>query len=281
MITTRDTVFDRVAVDHLTKDGSRVYWRLRDDFADPQPHIFQLQTGESGVPEADDWTDVGDPVTDVFQAVDDTQREFAISQTSHYRVVLTTDLGEYISQPASCWARLSRHDWLNARAVARRELLRHRVDASEPGWLFKRRKLTPVVTDPNVVDPLTGEVIKTMNTVGIGTGRLGGYFDPVPFWIDQMPGPRYARRDENRGHVDDIAAQGRCLGFPQLDHNDVWASATGDARFALHKVTPVASIKNVPVVVEVEMRRLSPTDPIFELPLPPAPKLQTVERAEI
>jgi len=281
MVATRNSVFDRVAVDHLIEGGSRIIWRLRDDFSVPTPHVFQLQAGESGIAEADDWDDVGSPVTDTFLAVDSSQRDFAISQTAHYRVVLTAGSGTYISPPVACWARLNRHDWLNARAVARREALRQRIGAGELGWLFKRRKLTAPVTDPNVVDPLTGEVISTINTVGVGTGLIDGYFSPVPFWIDQTIQPRYSRRDPQRGQVDDAASVGQCLGFPQLDHGDVWASATNDARFTLHKVTPVLHVRNVPVIVSVEMKRMSPSDPIYDLSLPDTPALQTVERAEL
>jgi hypothetical protein len=278
---TRDNVFDRVVVDHIVAGDTRVVWRLRDDFVDAQPHTFRLQTGESGVAAADDWLNVGSPVVDSFLAFDPTQRDYAITQTSHYRVKLTTAVGEYFSQPAACWSHLHRHDWLNARAVVRRELLRHRVASSEPGWLFKRRQKTAKIVDPHIIDPLTGEVIKTSNTVGIGTGCIGGYFSPVSFWMDLQPTARYSRRDESRGQVDDINTLGRAVAFPQLDHGDVWASSTGDARYAIHEIRAEALVRNTPIIVSASLRRLSPSDPIYELPLPPRPALQTVDRWEV
>jgi hypothetical protein len=275
-----DTVFDRVVVDHLSASGTRVSWQLRFDFPDPGPYDFTLQVGESGISAADDWADIG-TITDGFTLTDSEARDISVTPTTHYRVKLVTDAATYYSKPEPSWGTMHRRDWLRACAVARREMLRLRLAASEPGWLFKRRKKTPVVTDTRVVDFLTGEVRVTKNTASIGTDRIGGYFTPVPHYIDLDPAERYAHRDPERGNVDDVKTIGRCLGYPQLDHGDVWASATGDARFQIHRVRVVTAFRNVPVVVSVEACRLSPTDPVYELVLPDPPMLQTLNRAEL
>lgn len=284
MVATRDAVFSRVTADHVLKGGTRITWRLNQEFlaTAPAPLTFQLQLGESGIADADDWADVGDAADDVVFLLDEeaVQRDFSVHPTSHYRVKLTTAFDTYFSPPVGVYGRLHRNDWLEARAIVRRENLRNKVRAGAYGWLFKRRKRTAPVTDPGVVDMLTGEVTRTINTAGVGTELLGGYFAPAAFMVDFTPNERYARRSEQQGHVDDTMQLGRAIAFPELDHGDVWVSATGDARHAIHRVRTVAAIRNVPIVVAVEMKLLSPTDPIYELPLPEVPPLQTLGREE-
>lgn len=275
-----DPVFDRVVVDHLSAGGSRVAWRMREDFADPAPWYFELQVGESAVQSADDWDTIS-AVVDGSMLVDDTQRDISVNPTTHYRVKLVSASGTFYSKPEPSWGTTNRRDWLLACAIARREMLRLRVNAAEPGWLFKRRKRTPVVPDTKVVDFLTREIRSTRNTAGVGTDRIGGFFTPVLHYLDLDPVARYSHRDADRGQIDDVVTLGQCLAFPQLDHGDVWATSTGDARFQLHEVTTLSAFRNVPLLVSVKAAKLSPSDPIYELALPDVPALQTADRAEI
>jgi len=275
-----DPVFDRVVIDHLHAGGSRVSWRMREDFADPSPWQFELQVGESAVQSANDWSTVAS-VTDGGVLVDDTPRDVSVNPTTHYRVKLVSESGTYYSKPEPSWGTINRRDWLLACAIARREMLRLRVNAAEPGWLFKRRKKTAVVPDTKVVDFLTREIRSTRNTAGVGTDRIGGFFNPVLHYIDLDPAVRYSHRDADRGNVDDVVTLGQCLAFPQLEHGDVWATATGDARFQIHEVTTVCAFRNIPLIVNPKVYRLSPSDPVFELPLPDVPPLQTAGRDEI
>src|SRR6478735_7071357 len=81
--------FDRVVVTYLLRGGTRVFWELRDSFVAPGPYAFQLQVGSSENRDADDWENVGAPVTDAFQAVDGEQRIFGKVRWQFYRVRLT------------------------------------------------------------------------------------------------------------------------------------------------------------------------------------------------
>jgi len=281
-ILTRNGVFERVSIDHLVVGQTRITWRLRDSFYDPLPYVFQLQIGESGVNTADDWVNVGNTQTNVFQLfdTDNVLRDLAVTPSTHYRVVLTTVSGTYYSPAISCEGRLNRRDWNNARAIVRRELLRCKNHAAEIGWLYKRKKRTAAVTDPVVVDFVTGEVISTAATSGVGTDRLRGYFDPVEFWVSMTLGNRYSRRDPDRGQVDDQTVTGTSIAFPQLDHNDVWATATGDIRYVVHSVQPIVYVRQIPVINQVVLKRASPTDPIYDLALPTTPPIAYSGRLE-
>lgn len=272
----RDSVFYRVVVDRVQAGGSRISWLITDEFTGPSPWSFQLQIGESGVAGATDWVNVGAPVVDTFTVVDTTARDFAVQPLTHYRVVLTDAAAAVHTSPAEpSTGRLKRQDWLLARAHIRRELLQHKRRGGERGWLFKQKRRTPQSTNPQVVDPLSGRVIKTRNTGNAGTARPGGYFSPILFDIcPLMDGGRGINRDEARGNIDDQQRMGVAIGFPQLDRGDVWASMTGDARYVIDKIQTKASVRNVPIIVQVSMSRLAETDPVYEIALPsvvPAP----------
>jgi len=277
---TRNDVFSRVTVDHMLRAGTRVSWRLQPDFARQDTLIFQLQLSETGVPDADDWVDIGDEAINVISLEDVVQRDFGATPSSHYRVRLNFNGTDYFSPPEGCWGRLNRHDWLKARAMVRRERLREKLFAGTWGWFFKKRTKTEKVQDVNVVDYGTGEVIKSRNTPGVGTDRVGGYFAPFLMQMDLTPQGSYPHRDNDRGNIDDIVTTGRTIAFPEMTHGDFWANATSDARYTIHGTKCVAHLRGVPLFVSAELREVDLGDPIYELDLPEVPSLTTLGREE-
>jgi hypothetical protein len=279
----RNPVFYRVAVDNVQAGGSRITWLVSDSFEGPSPWVFQLQVSETGVDGAADWTNVGAPLTDAFVTYDTVARDFAVQPLTHYRIVLTDAANEtHISPAEPCLGRLHRADWLRARAMVRRELLQHKRRGGDPGWLLKKKRRTPISTNPQIVDPLSGRVIKTRNTGAVGTARPGGYFTPVAFAMAPVAaGPRGIQQDDNRGSIDDQGLLCSAIGFPQLDREDVWISATGDARYAVDSIKPVAFVRHIPIIVQVTLSRIAATDPIYEIALPDLPPLQTLGRTDV
>ncbi len=269
MPNTRDSVFSRVIVDHLVAGGTGVSWELVPSFTDATPHTFQLQVGQTGVGVADDWEDVGSPVVDTFLATDSTKRIHGKRLTSHYRIKLTTGAGTYYSVPASTYGLLDKRDWLIARTIIRKELLRHEKRTSPNGYLLKRKWRGTAIVDHNVVDPLTGDIVKTVDTTGKGTEFEGGYFAAVPMFLDISPETHYIHSDDQaRATVDDVRIRGRATAFPQLNHKDVWVDAGSDKRYFIHSVQHAAEIRGVPVVVQVELRPASFKDPVYEITVP-------------
>jgi hypothetical protein len=110
---------------------------------------------------------------------------------------------------------------------------------------------------------------------------VGGYFAPVGFYISIKPAQNYNRRDAQRGQIDESIPQGLCVAFPQLDHGDVIALSTSDTRYAVHATTVVEAVKNVPVIILAELRKLDMRDPVYDIALPTRPPLQTLDRAEL
>jgi hypothetical protein len=135
----------------MISTATRVVWTLLPTFLDPGPLTFQLQTGTTSNPNADDWEDVGLPVVDQYFAFDDEQRVWGKTEWTHYRVVLTTALGVYYSDPTGGLGILDRRSWRIAREKARTQLKAFKVgNVGQQGYLLKRRWTgipCPVCTD--------------------------------------------------------------------------------------------------------------------------------------
>lgn len=272
---TRDNVFDRLQVDHLIQGVTRISWELYRHFLDPGPHSFQLQFGETGNPEADDWEDVGGPFEDVSVLQDETRRTYGGKLfMPHYRVLLDTPQGSYASRPVNVFGRLDFQNWLIAREIVRREELRHSKQVSPRGFLLKRKRRGEV-PDPEDVSAATtywlgGDIINASNPDNLGTKFEGGYYLPVPFWVDFTVAQNNERVDDatTRGSTDDKFRMGRCLAFPYPARDDVWVSADSDERYYFQNTTHAASQRNVPIVLQCEMKIAPASDPIYSVPVP-------------
>jgi hypothetical protein len=263
-----ELVFEMVHVSFLIRGGTRVLWRISPSFQDPFPWTFQLQAGATGSPNADDWSDVGLPVVNGIAAVDGSQRDFNKEINAHYRVVLTTPLGEYISQPTSGLGVLSARDWRLAREVVRKQRLHDRYAAQE-GFLLKRRisgkncsRCTELQTD-EVLDPYCPECL--------GTGKQCGYFYPMScVWAALSPAASKLELDSQgmRGVVQDAVAQATMLMLPVISEYDVWVAAKTDKRYLIRSINNTAEIRGVPLLASVSMRILPFSHVVYSIAIP-------------
>jgi hypothetical protein len=79
-----DNIFDLVHVSYLIRGGTRVMWQLIPSFNDVQPWSFQLQAGNTGSQDSDDWINVGLPVENTCYAIDPVQRNYNKYTTLSY-----------------------------------------------------------------------------------------------------------------------------------------------------------------------------------------------------
>jgi hypothetical protein len=278
---TRDAVFDRILVDHLVRGGTRVSWSLFYQFecADPGPYTFQLETAPHAVLDADDWADVGGPLVDTFSAVDpDRELPGGTNPLTHYRLQLTTPLGNYTSAAAGTYGLLGKHDWLAIREMLRKEQLRFKNWAGTTGELLKRRRqgqpLDPVAAaDPRtmIVDPLTDEIIRRVGPPALptwGAEFLSGYYRPVPVAIDIETAGLYEQvDDQSRGNVDDDTTNqsGRAVLFPPIAHRDLFITDGGDLRYEIGKIKILGKMRGVPILGQVELRQIQFRDILYGL----------------
>jgi hypothetical protein len=251
-------------VDYLTKGGGRVRWELARHFIKPRPHTFQLQTSPGTVEGADDWEDVGDAVTNVFYALDETRRLYGKTRHINYRVKLTDgNAVVYYSKPALTLGQWTKRDWILAREVLRKEKLRATRFTSVDGFLFKRRRYGDPCTA--CLDAITGEITNSDCTLCGGTGILTGYYAPVAAsYADLTPESSREHRDNQmRATVRDVIVVGRFFDFPPLVQGDIWVNRFSDERYYIHNVTEKAVLRGVPLIWDVELRRAEDTDNVY------------------
>lgn len=262
------SVFDMVHVSYLIRGGTRVCWTLRNTFADALPYTFQLQVGQSGDPQANDWEDVGVAIENTYYAIDGTKRVYGKTQYTHYRVKLTTNAGTYWSDPVAKKGILDSRDWRIAREIVRKERLRYRY-TSQDGYLLKR--MITGVRCTKCLDLQTDEVTNPDCTECYGTGLQCGYFYPMDcIWADLSPRTHHKHIDDRgmRGTVNDIVVSGRMLHFPLLQERDVWVSRETDDRYYVQSIQNAAEMRGVPLIANVELRPAPYTDVIYTVAIP-------------
>jgi len=239
--------------------GARVTWEVREDLRDPLPWDFQLQVSRDGG--SDTWSDVGSSVRNDYYAIDDSKRQYGRGLRLQYRVVLTTGWSTYTSENAQPFGLLSKRQWLQARAIIRRTLLAPRQLDNVPGFLMKRKLYgTPCTT---CVDPITGGITNSDCDECKGTGKVDGYWVAAAnTMFDLTPESDDTQRTQ-KGTSNDVIMQGSFIGVPMLNRNDVWIDANSDRRYIIKKVTTIAEMSRVPIIVTAELRLAEFDDVIY------------------
>jgi hypothetical protein len=233
------------------------------------PYTFQLQTGNSGNPNATDWVNVGTAGVNNFFAEDDERREgnYGKALVTHYRVVLTTADGKkYVSLPVHTFGELQEKDWLLAREIVRKERLRHNLVSVE-GYLLKRLRFGEKCE--SCTDPLTGGILDSKCPECNGTGFKVGYHPPTPLAVDMNPEAviDLLKGTEPPGPTTIVENQMRILGFPALAKHDIWVDGKSDQRWIMHEIANMAEWRHVPLVVTTKVKLLPMTDQAYKIPV--------------
>ncbi len=267
MVFQRTYPFRRISVDNIVRGNTRVWWQLEPDFHDAGPYVFQIETSNTGLPEADDWQEVGAPVTNAVYAIDPLPRVTGTVLTTHYRVTLTTPTGNYVSAPASCLGELSEAEWLKGREIVRKEELRNRK-VSVGGYLIKALRYGKPC--PRCRDKMTQEAGDSTCPVCFGTGYENGYHPALPLqcW-DISPQVIQEGQDiELKGPTRENAfITARVIGFPGLNYKDIWVNGSSDERWLVQEIKVAAAIRGVPLVYQVTMGLLAFSNVGYSLPL--------------
>lgn len=259
-------VFGRVRVYHAFTTGTTVEWDIHPNFTDPLPHSFQLQVGSTGLNNALDWENVGDPVVDTYQATDTVQRVWGKTPWTHYRVELTTDKGTYYSAAEPITGVMDKYRWRLARKIISEELLRFRKKVGVKGYLLKRRNYGEPCS---CLDFQTKEVRNPQHEECFGTGIVGGYFAAHQCsYVEFMLKSTRTHLDDTRGTVvEPGVAQARMLAIPQINSYDIWMEATSGLRWRIHTIQNVVEMVGIPLVHMVELRLIEFGDVAYKIPV--------------
>lgn len=260
-------IFNPLHILPLLRGGTQISWSIHPHFTDPAPYTFQLQVGTTGNPLADDWLDLGDPLTDTYVTEDSEQRMFGMTMWTHYRLVLTTSVASYASPPQNVLGTFDKRDWLQIRNIVRQTSLRLRKKAGVEGYLLKRR----LYGEPcDCVDTSTGETRRPNCPVCYETGVIGGYFAPYPcFFVEFLDQRKFRSHVTDRGTENDgPIVPCLMLNTPQIHSYDVWVDKGSDQRWYIHEVQARVELRGVPVVLAPVFLRLAPfTNIVHSLPI--------------
>lgn len=260
--------FKQLTVTFNPEGGTRVVWAMSGRFLDPLPHTYQLQVSRSAAPTADDYEDVGLPVSNSFFAVDDTRRLAGKTLEVHYRVKMTTPNGVFYSDPASALNYLNRREWLHARDQIRqlKKTIRKYTGCYE-GYLLKRKRFGRPC--PRCLDTNRDEPKDSLCPVCYGTGIAAGYFAAVPdFWVE-LGNEQTREKVEAQmlGTVKPVVVQSAAPADVLVNSRDLFVSVRSGRRWNIETVTTLAEYRGYPTKYGLEMRMLAFSATEYRVPL--------------
>lgn len=261
-------VFKRIQIVTYPLGGTLIAWELQPDFRKPGPFHFFVDVGRAGTTE---WVTLNsNPVVDGCLFIDFKQRHYDHLADFYYRIRLllpNDSCAVHLSQPQQANGFLSKRDWLLARDIVRREYLyqKKRTNVTNKGYLLKRRRWGQ--TCKSCVDQDTGEISGQCADC-FGTGFTGGYFPAIDFTVTSPADwSREFKLDETAGMTNPVVRMGRAVAYPWLDTNDVFIRRTSGERYFVNKITTLAEVGGVPIVVSPEIRLAPVTDVIYTIPV--------------
>lgn len=262
-----DYPFERLLVYNVIPGTTEVYWELNPLMKDPGVYTYQLQINRTSNQDDPDWKDVGSAKTDVFHLSDSENAVSGYKLDKYYRIILKTDNGTYISPVEGCFGQLKRYEWKLYQEIVRKERLRHKR-VSVPGVLLKRR--TSGAPCPHCTASSGGSTNSSC-TYCYGTGYAGGYYSPYPLQMMDFSVSQKKEVHESGNIMSfNIAVdkyQGRALGIPELNKDDVWVDKSTGQRFTVETSPVVAQIRRVPAARMVELTLLPSSDMAYSIPI--------------
>ena len=258
-------VFTRVDTAIRTYGGTVISWELHNMFRATAPLTFTVYASRSGV---GDWAEVATAV-DTCLTVDPNRWLYAVAPHLFYKVTLTdADGNVYDSAVHQMIADFNQHDKMILRDMIRKETLRNTKYSGQHGYLLKRRRWGTLCTTCTDYD--TGEVKNGKCPVCFGTGFVGGYFDPIHYWVSPSEAGlsrRTTTQVEAQGVIEDRNRKVRGTNCPWLDTGDLWIESNSDRRYTVQGVKEI-TLRDLPVIFDpIELRLQPATDVVYTIPL--------------
>ena len=263
--------FKQIQIDNhmnvVADGGTLIQWELKSDFLQPGPYTFFIQSAMSATSDDTEWTSVT-RVVDTCWAKDYTNYIRGKELSLFYRVVLVDgDRNIFYSDPQRTGSQWSKRDWRLAREIIRKENLVLEKYTGIPGYLLKRKWFGTAC--PECTDTYgTGEPMDSTCTTCYGTGIAGGYYDPFDYTLSLEPEKRLTKINDQNGELMTVVTKlGRGLAYPHIQYLDVWVDSQTDQRFYIHNIANVARLRNIQLVVTMELRLASADDVIYKIPI--------------
>lgn len=247
--------------------GHTLYWKL-----DP----FYIVTGQeelelevSGAPDFSEIRNTIPAILTDFFVVDKSNTKQAHGKDTFYRLKITIGpCVEYSKTVAFVSARYHRRDYVIAREIQRKELLRARKFTGAEMYLIKRKLLGKVEVCAPDIDPIT-ELRITNESTSLTSGFRYGYFDPLRLYVSYEDYATSRESSQSGLGLQQRTTQAfRAVSFPAVDTFDILVDPTNDQRYEVTKQAEyVFPGTDLVVVQEITASLIPPTSEIYKLPI--------------
>lgn len=246
--------------------GAEISFLPKTTLTFPQPWTFRIEHKPHVA--APSWLEV-DTISDTYYLTDDRRYNWNMVAESWYRVVLLDADGfEWPSRPVQIGNNWGRRDFIAAREICRKFYLACRIGTGGKDVYLCRKKdsgdLCPVCGDE-----VTGQPTNSQCAACYGTGVAGGYYDayPMTMWVSAKA--LQYKQDEPHGRDLMEAFPVQTVNFPWIYPHDVIVDKDSGFRYAIQdKIQVVDEVRNVPLIVSVELQKLGTTDVVYGIPTP-------------
>ena len=258
---------------HLAVDKSiKVSWALRRDFTEPGPYTFELYRGRAI--NADHWEKIAQ-VQDQSWIFDRRPKPRPHERSTYYRLRITDGEGvTYWCHPVSFDTIWNHYDWRLVKEIVRKELLiqgrrngkARARGAGTRGWLLKKRQFGDPCT--TCLDTNTGVSTNANCPECFGTTVVGGFYDPLEYWVIQQPAMRSTKLSDAGDTRTVVIESVRALAHPSPEAGDIWVSAAGDIRYEIQgDIERLARHRGVDVILGLRLLELPTTHAAYDIPI--------------
>ena len=244
--------------------GFSYSWELSGGFNDPAPWVFTVQLGPS---DKGPWEDISPDLVNVLAWKEEGGRHLGgKSNTLYFRIKLRTPRGTYFSYVRQPYGDLSRRDFLLAREIIRREMLRARTLAGVECEVYIRSTFGPRC--PRCLDPVTGDVRDAHCRKCFGTGRYPAYFGPHLMMLSFSTDSAHHKASSNDGTHETRTFQAMAIGNPVLKHGDVVIDTRQDKRYVVGVASVSAEVRRIPCLQSLTFNEAAVSDSVYKIGIP-------------
>jgi len=226
-----------------------VEWRLEEATA-PGDYLFWIERANSPEGPWESLTPI--PLVNQFFHVD--RKSVYLSKEPHlyYRLkVRAPDGEECTSRPKDLLRNLERKQFLQAREVIRKEILRFRKFAGIRVLILKKKHFGRKCNE--CIDQVTGYQIDSLCLNCYGTRWEGGFEPPIEAWLERGPMDNNKALGGSGWMTEDFEGQVRAVAYPLFTRDDIVVEAETNTRLRVLRIS-TAELRTVPIVQILTVR---------------------------
>ena len=243
-----------------------IEWRLAPQYKFQTDSVaFYVECTRSG---SGEWIRLNPlaPVTDRTLYVDQTRYRVNVKNDLFYRVVMVDGTVTVSSAATGVNGGLTNPERRMAAEILRKKYLQMRKRTGTPGYLLRKKEWGTVCT---CIDKDTGAVPTPSCPLCFGSGISGGYYAPVPFFLEfaEQSGVKEDRDDVTSAEMI-ILKKAMCVFYPTIWPYDVWVAAeTGERYLVYPEMKPSVFIRSTFLISEITLEQLPPDRPQYQIPI--------------